>query len=135
LPLDRYATLVQTRGIEAFRHEWARDALMQLRTQNAEARALVAAMIARYPGNDLRQPPSPAASIRLKSLAAPTLILSGAYDLASRRRAARRLSARLSDAELAVIPGAGHLPNLDRPDAYSELCRQFLMRHCPRDTS
>src|SRR5262249_20265621 len=138
LPLDRYATLVQTRGIEAFRHEWARDALMQLRTQSAEARALLAAMIARYPGNDLTHPPSPAehvVSMTLRSLTAPTLVISGAYDLASRRRAARQLAARLPDAELAVIPGAGHLPNLDRPGAYSTLCRGFLLRHCTHATS
>src|SRR5215469_1605098 len=86
LSLDRYTRLVRRRGIEAFRHEWARDALMQLRTQNPESRALLAAMIARYPGNDLRQGSSaaPAASIRLTSLTGPTLILSGAHDLASR---------------------------------------------------
>src|SRR5215469_11624878 len=138
LPLERYAALVQARGIEAFRREWARDALMQLHTHNLESRTLLAAMIARYPGNDLRHPGSPVeppVSIRLELLTAPTLVLSGEYGLASRRRAARQLSARLSDAELAVIPGAGHLPNLDRPDTYSELCRQFLTRHCARDTS
>ncbi len=138
LALDRYAALVRTHGLEAFRQEWARDPLMQLRTQDPEARALLAAMIARYPGKDL-SPPAPraeaAASISLESLTAPTLILSGAHDLASRRLAARQLTAGLSDAELAVIPGAGHLPNLDRPDAYNRLCRQFLMRHCPRDRS
>jgi len=137
LPLDRYATLVRTHGIEAFRSEWARDALMQLRTQSPEARALLAAMIARYPGNDLRHraPRAEPASISLESLTAPTLILSGAHDTAIRRRAARQLAARLSDAELVVIPGTGHLPNLDSPDAYSQLCRQFLTRHCLRDTS
>jgi pimeloyl-ACP methyl ester carboxylesterase len=138
LPVERYAALVRTHGIEAFRQEWARAALMQLRTPSPESRALLAAMIARYPGNDLRQPAAPAepaAHLSLNSLTVPTLILSGAHDLASRRRAARQLAARLSDAELAVIPGTGHLPNLDSPDAYSELCRGFLTRHCLRDTS
>jgi pimeloyl-[acyl-carrier protein] methyl ester esterase len=137
LPLERYVALVRAHGIEAFRGEWARDALMQLHTQDAEAHALLAAMIARYPGNDLRQPPAPAqpgAGIALDSLAAPTLVLSGAHDLASRRHAARQLTARLPDAELAVVPGAGHLPNLDNPQTYSRLCRQFLTRHCRRDT-
>lgn len=138
LSLDRYMTVVRTRGMDAFRQEWTRDALMQLRTQNPDSRALLAAMIARYPGNDLRQPCAPtatSASMRLASLTAPTLVLSGAHDLASRRRAARQLTARLSAAQRAVISGAGHLPNLDRPVAYSQLCRQFLLRHCPRDMS
>ena len=137
VPLERYAALVRTQGIEAFREEWAHHALMQLRTRNPEARALLAAMIARYPGGDLRHAASRAQTVprvRLESLAAPTLVLSGAYDLASRKRAARELTARLSHAELAEIPGAGHLPNLDRPDAYSRLCREFLTHHCPRAT-
>ena len=137
VPLERYAALVRTQGIEAFREEWAHHALMQLRTRNPEARALLAAMIARYPGGDLRHAASraqPVPRVRLESLAAPTLVLSGAYDVASRKRAARELTARLSHAELAEIPGAGHLPNLDRPDAYSRLCREFLTHHCPRAT-
>jgi pimeloyl-[acyl-carrier protein] methyl ester esterase len=136
VPLDQYAALVRTRGIEAFRQEWARHALMQLRTRNPEARALLAAMIARYAGDDLRHPASraePAARVRLDSLRVPALVLSGEYDLTGRRRAARQLAARLPDAELVVIPGAGHLPSLDSPDAYSKLCRSFLTRHCPRD--
>lgn len=137
LPLERYAVLARTHGVEAFRHEWARSAMMQLRTQDPEARALLAAMIARYPGNDLTHwaPRTERAAHGLQSLTAPTLILSGAFDLPSRGHAARRLAAHLSDAELAVIAGAGHLPNLDSPDVYSQLCRQFLARHCPRDTS
>ena len=137
VPLDQYAALVRTRGIGAFRHEWARHALMQLRTPNPEARALLAAMLARYAGDDLRLPPSraePAARLRLESLAVPTLVLSGEYDLAGRKRAARQLTVRLSDAEFAEIPGAGHLPSLDSPDAYSKLCRQFLTRHYSSDT-
>jgi pimeloyl-[acyl-carrier protein] methyl ester esterase len=137
VPLDQYTTLVRTHGIEAFRQEWARHALMQLRTRNPEARALLAAMIARYPGDDLRHPASraaPAARVRLESLTVPTLVLSGEHDLAGRKRAARQLTARLSDAEFAEIPGAGHLPNLDRPDAYSKLCRTFLTHHYSPDT-
>jgi pimeloyl-ACP methyl ester carboxylesterase len=138
VPLDQYATLVQTHGIEAFRHEWARHALMQLHTRNHEARALLAAMIGRYPGDDLRQP-APRAAVAaarfgLESLKVPALVLSGAHDLPGRRQAARELAARLPDAELAVIPGAGHLPNLDGPDAYNTLCQEFLTQHCPRDT-
>ena len=137
VPLDQYAALVRTGGIEAFRHEWARHPLMQLRTRNPEARALLAAMLARYAGDDLTHPASraePAARLRLESLTVPTLVLSGEYDLAGRKRAARRLTARLSHAELAEIPGAGHLPNLDSPDAYSKLCRQFLTHHYSPDT-
>lgn len=139
VPLQRFAALVRRHGIDAFRAEWTRHALMQLRTEDPGVRALLAAMIARYPGNDLRHPAAggevPSSGLRLESLPVPVLILSGEYDLPGRRHAAQQLAARLPDAELAVIPGAGHLPNLDAPDTYSKLCRGFITRHSPRDTS
>jgi 3-oxoadipate enol-lactonase len=136
VPVPEYAALVRSRGIEAFRREWAHHPLMELRSGNPEMRALLAAMIERYPGNDLKSQATraerAAARIRLEAIAAPALILSGEYDLPGRRQAAQQLAARLPDAELAVIPGAAHLPNLDSPDAYSKLCRAFLVRHCSR---
>jgi 3-oxoadipate enol-lactonase len=136
VPLQRYAALVRTHGIEAFRREWAHHPLMVLRTRNPEMQALLAAMIERYLGNDLEPQASraelAAARVRLEAVAARALVLSGEYDLPGRRQAAQQLAARLSDAEVAVIPGAGHLPNLDSPDAYSKLCRAFLVRHCSR---
>ncbi len=138
LSLERYAALVRAHGMQAFRREWARDPLMQLRTSDPESRALLAAMIARYPGTDLAQPApraEPATGIRLESLRVATLILSGAHDLPGRRRVARQLATRLADAELAVVPGAGHLANLDNPDAYNRVCRRFLRRHCLPDNS
>ena len=136
VPVQQYAALVRAHGIEAFRREWARHSLMQLRTRDPARRALLAAMIERYAGNDLRSAPSrgeltgDGARVRPEAVAAPTLVLSGEHDLPGRRLAARRLAARLSDAELAIIPGAAHLPNLDSPDVYSKLCRAFLLRHC-----
>jgi len=134
VPVQQYAALVRAHGIEAFRREWARHSLMQLRTRDPARRALLAAMIERYAGNDLQSPPPGAEPIggrvRPEAVAAPTLVLSGELDLPGRRLAARRLAARLSDAELAIIPGAAHLPNLDSPDVYSKLCRAFLLRHC-----
>jgi len=136
VPVQQYAALVRAHGIEAFRREWARHSLMQLRTRDPARRALLAAMIERYAGNDLRSAPSrgeltgDGARVRPEAVAAPTLVLSGEHDLPGRRLAARQLAARLPDAELAFISGAAHLPNLDSPDAYSKLCRAFLLRHC-----
>lgn len=132
VPLARYRQLVVGGGIVSFRREWARHPLMQLRTRAPAARRLLAAMMARYHGDDLAHPgqadrrqPAP----QLESLRAPTLILNGAFDLPSRTRAARWLLARLPGAEHASVPNAGHLPNLDNPAAYNALCRAFLNRH------
>ena len=133
LPVDEFHSLVRTRGIEAFRRRWLYLPLMQLRTRDPRMRALLAAMIERYPGHDLACPAAPDAPAdappRLESIVAPTLILLGQYDLPSRAHSARFLCARLGSAERTVIADAGHLPNLDQPALYSDLCRAFLARH------
>jgi pimeloyl-ACP methyl ester carboxylesterase len=131
VPLSRYQALLRAQGIEALRREWARHPLMQLRTDSAQARSLLAAMLAGYRGEDLRAPRAAApeaATVRLGSLRAPTLVVSGEYDLAGRVRAADRLCAALRRGERAVIPDAGHLANLDNPQAYNQRCRAFLRR-------
>ncbi|MGH8137791.1 MAG: alpha/beta fold hydrolase [Steroidobacteraceae bacterium] len=139
VPVGRYEELVRTQGIDAFRQEWACHPLMQLHHRGQRARALLAAMIERYPGRDLACPAANAARvaapIRLESVIAPTLILSGELDLPTRVQAADMLATRLLSAERAVVLGAGHLPNLDNPDRYNELCRAFLVRHASSDMS
>jgi pimeloyl-ACP methyl ester carboxylesterase len=129
VPLARYQALLRAQGIEALRREWARHPLMQLCTPSAQAQALLGTMLARYRGEDLRAPLSAepeAAGVRLAALTVPTLVLSGEYDVGGRVRAADRLCAALPRGTRAVIPAAGHLANLDNPQAYNQRCRAFL---------
>ena len=130
VPVSRYQTLLRTQGIEAFRREWARHPLMQLRRPTPEALALLGAMIGRYRGEDLRLASTVAesAGVLAESVGAPTLVLSGEFDVPGRVRAADRLCARLPRGERVLIGGAGHLANLDNPQAYNERCRTFLTR-------
>jgi 3-oxoadipate enol-lactonase len=41
-------------------------------------------------------------------------------------RLSRKLADQLPNAELEVVPGAGHVANLDAPDAFTEALRRFL---------
>jgi len=132
VPLEHFRAVVRMQGMEAFRREWLRHPLTQLRTTDPRVRAHLIAMIARFAGNELagsapgrEVAPVPALPA---SFDAATLVLSGELDVPRRIQSADRLSTRLN-AERAVIAGAGHLPNLDRPDEYSEICRAFLRRH------
>jgi 3-oxoadipate enol-lactonase len=133
IPLGEFRRLAQTQGIEAFRRQWGRTPLMQLRTPDTRGRELLAAMLQRYPGTDLLYPDTSgsvaAPAVHLQSVIAPALIVLGEYDLPSRAQAARVLCTRLPLCERAVIADAGHLPNLDKPDVYNNLCRAFLARH------
>lgn len=133
VPLSHYRRLVQERGMAEFRREWARHPLTGLRSRDPGRQALLDCALARYSGNDLHGTPRAELSDvaqRLAQLALPILVLGGRHDLPTRVRGADALARQLG-AERIVIDGAGHLPNLDCPEAYSELCRQFLGRHAP----
>jgi pimeloyl-ACP methyl ester carboxylesterase len=89
-------------------------------------------MIARYPGNDLTEPPSEAAGAVAcvpSNIRIPALVIGGEFDLEGRRAAADELASHLPQAERALVPGAGHLCNLDNPAAYNAAIQEFLARH------
>ncbi len=133
VPVAQFRALMQSEGIESFRREWQRHPLMQLRTQDRGTHRLLRAMLDRYPGRDLLEnaamAPREAEQADPAHVRTPALILTGEFDMASRSASADMLSRQLPCAERAYIAAAGHLPNLDNPMAYNELCRSFLARH------
>lgn len=133
IPLADYRALVTARGIEAFRHRWAEHPLASLRTHNERARQLLHTMLCRYPGVDLQGPttdtgggvaPEPLEELRVRAL-----VINGQHDLESRKQAGRMLAQALPRCEHGFIPDAGHLPNLDNPQAYNTVLRTFLERY------
>jgi 3-oxoadipate enol-lactonase len=133
VPLDRFRELARRGELATLRREWTAHPLMRLHTRAPQARALLAEMIARYRGTDLlaavEKADADRAPLGLAELRQPTLIICGAEDVPARVQAARRLTRLLPAAELALVENAGHLPNLDNPQRYNELCRSFLLRH------
>ena len=67
----------------------------------------------------------------LPRVAAPTLLLWGERDARSPLRVARQFEAAISGAKLVVIPGAGHLSQLERPDPFNQAVRDFCRAHPP----
>jgi pimeloyl-ACP methyl ester carboxylesterase len=63
----------------------------------------------------------------LASIEAPTLIVTG--DLDPGHQLQFELQRRIPGAELSVIPGAGHICNIERPWDYDRLVLEFLERH------
>jgi pimeloyl-ACP methyl ester carboxylesterase len=133
LPYEHYRRVAQTQGVAAFRREWAKHPLAKLRTENMHTQKLMAGMLARYSGSDLMAPlPPPPLGTTLQmiqSIESPILVIGGALDLDSRKRAAEELMLELPRAERTEIQGAGHLCNLDNQRAYSSALRNFLDRH------
>jgi 3-oxoadipate enol-lactonase len=61
----------------------------------------------------------------LDRLTMPALVLVGERDRPN-RRLSRALADRLPDAQFRLIEGAGHVANVDAPEAFNEALRSFL---------
>lgn len=66
----------------------------------------------------------------LPAIAAPTLVIVGSEDRAF-RSGAEYMAAKIPGAELVVVPGAGHAPNLTHPQLFDDSLRRFLDRLVP----
>jgi 3-oxoadipate enol-lactonase len=64
----------------------------------------------------------------LPTIAVPTLVLVGAEDVLTPPPEAATMAAAIPRARLDVIPGAGHLANLENPAAVNAALRAFLGR-------
>jgi 3-oxoadipate enol-lactonase len=71
----------------------------------------------------------PAPSGRLADVQAPTLVITGDEDVRDIHEIADKLVAGIPGAERATIAGAGHLPSLERPDAFDRVVLAFLGKH------
>ena len=62
----------------------------------------------------------------LSRIAVPTLLIWGEQDVRSPLRVARQFEQAIPNAQLVVIPGAGHVSNLERPEEFNRALREFL---------
>ena len=72
--------------------------------------------------------PDPALPERLAALAVRVLLVAGEYDIWPTYAALSRLAALLGNAELALLPRAGHFPWVDDPAAFAAIVDEFLAR-------
>jgi pimeloyl-ACP methyl ester carboxylesterase len=68
----------------------------------------------------------------LPRIAVPTLLIWGELDARSPLTVARQFEAAIPDARLVVIPGAGHVSNLEDPETFNDAIREFCRTHPPR---
>ncbi len=61
----------------------------------------------------------------LPRIAVPTLLVWGELDARSPLGVARQFERAIPEAKLVVIPGAGHVSNLERPDQFNDAVRAF----------
>ena len=67
----------------------------------------------------------------LPRIAVPTLLIWGELDARAPRSGARPVEAAIPGAGRVVDPGAGHVSNLERPEAFNDAVRAFCRDHTP----
>jgi pimeloyl-ACP methyl ester carboxylesterase len=74
------------------------------------------------------RPLEPPAIERLHELAVPTLVIEGELDDASIAAIGQVLTTRIAGAQKAVILGAAHLPNMEKPEEFNHRVLTFLQQ-------
>ncbi|HUQ89519.1 MAG TPA: alpha/beta fold hydrolase [Vicinamibacterales bacterium] len=62
----------------------------------------------------------------LARVAVPTLVITGAEDEMIPVEESRRIASAVRGAKLVIVPGAGHLANLEQPEAFNAALNEFL---------
>jgi 3-oxoadipate enol-lactonase len=68
-------------------------------------------------------------TLELESIRVPTHIMVGDEDTLTPPALSRAMAARIAGARLTIIKGAGHLSNIEQPEAFNEAALAFLLEH------
>jgi len=110
---------------------WVKDPYL-IATGNDAARMRAAELLKACPADldnakfEYQEPPAPAVVARWRDIRVPVLILVGASDIPDVHAHAGALEAGLVGAQRVVLPGAGHLPYLEQPEAFNRSVQDFL---------
>ena len=117
---ERYAADLDERGLDGMPSSAELDAGVH---RSAEGLALAArGILSQRDGHVLEA---------LATIAAPTLVVVGENDEPF-QAASRYMAAKIPDAELVVIDGAGHAPPVTHPNEFNAALRSFLAERVPR---
>jgi 3-oxoadipate enol-lactonase len=118
-------------GVDAAKAEWLADPLVAPANERAAVAARLQRMVADYSGwhwinRGLEHRHDPPASARLSEITAPTLVVIGERDLPDFHVIADRMSAQAPNARKIVIPGVGHMANMEAPGEFNAAVLGFL---------
>ena len=127
-------SLAASAGIDAARQRWQQGALFAPALEQPRVAARLAQMVGDYSGwHWLHQEPlrvlQPPPTEQLATLDMPTLVIVGERDLPDFQAIADLVHQRVPHATKAVIPGVGHMSNMEDPARFNERVLEFLADH------
>jgi 3-oxoadipate enol-lactonase len=118
-------------GVDAAKTQWLADPLFAPANERAAVAARLQRMVADYSGwhwvnRDPRRKNERPATKRLGEITTPTLVVIGERDVPDFHVVADRVTALIPDARKVVIPGVGHMANMEAPERFTSEALGFL---------
>ena len=131
--LDEATRQAQACGMLAGRAAWLAHPLFAAAREQPGVAGQLAAMVGGYPGQhwtgpDPHRQTRPQPIDALEDLAMPVLVAVGEKDVPGFREMSAVLGRRIPGARCHVVPGAGHMINMEQPAAVNELLARFLQQ-------
>ncbi len=128
--VERNASFVENKGMQAFVASRASATSIGLYPERPAGRAAAAAIAAQQPhglAHFSRRVTGPASPVidQLADIDVPALVIVGEKDTAY-LRASEVMTKRMPQARRVLIPGAGHVVNLDEPEAFDREVLGFI---------
>jgi pimeloyl-ACP methyl ester carboxylesterase len=120
--------LVETRGVAALLEKQIPRLLSASASEGlrAEVRSLGTQPVRTVVAGIRALRDRPDRTAELANIAVPTLVVVGTEDALSPPPEALAMAAAIPNARVAQIPGAGHLANLQNPDAFASALKEFV---------
>jgi len=112
------------------KRKWFEHPLFASARSTSSLASHLSEMIGDYSGwhwrnSDTAPAPSPPLAERLGEIRTPTLAITGSRDLPDFLAIAEKLTAEMPMARRKIIPGAGHMVNLEAPQLFHEVMQEF----------
>jgi pimeloyl-ACP methyl ester carboxylesterase len=128
-----YRRIARREGLEAARRDLLSSPLLKRLSENPALVQRAKAIVGNYNGFHWLYPDphrvfSPPAIERLAEITVPTQVIVGQHDLADLHGVAERLATGIAHAETVVMPGAGHMVNVEDPERFNRTVLDFVRR-------
>jgi pimeloyl-ACP methyl ester carboxylesterase len=130
-PSSAVIAQAQQAGLAAAKTFWLHHPLFVPAHAQPAVATRLAQMVADYSGwhllhTDPVQGLNPPASQHLGTITAPTLVIVGERDVVDFQRSADILAEQIAGATKVIMPGVGHMANMEDPTRFNEIVLEFL---------
>lgn len=137
---SRLRQIANEESVAAARDAWLSLPMFRSALANERSGTIIRDQVEAYHGRhwietDRGRPLDPPAARRLAEIHAPTLVIVGDLDTQDSQNIADTLATGIPNARKVVLPGVGHMANLEDPDRVNSLLLSWLAEHDPAQDS